>query len=82
MTAGRTGGHSGPPGRCVGDLCIRQSFRPDGSWKIVEPMAGDKLEDNFESGRAAVLRGLYAASKMVCVSTFAVARSRHGAWCL
>ena len=47
MTAGRTGAHSGPPGRCVGDLCIRQSFRPDGSWKIVEPMAGDKLEDNL-----------------------------------
>ena len=26
---------------------VRRSLKPDGSWMIVEPMAGDKLEDNL-----------------------------------
>jgi hypothetical protein len=39
--------------------------KPDGSWMIVEPMAGDRLEDNLNP----VGRIYYAASTMVCVST-------------
>src|ERR1700730_6180061 len=26
---------------------VRQSLKPDGSWMVIEPMAGDKLEDNL-----------------------------------
>ena len=26
---------------------VLQSLKPDGSWMIIEPMAGDKLEDNL-----------------------------------
>ena len=44
---------------------VRQSLRPDGSWMIVEPMAGDRLEDNLN----AVGRLYYAGSTMVCVPT-------------
>lgn len=44
---------------------VRQSLKPDGSWMIVEPMAGDRLEDNLNP----VGRIYYAASTMVCIPT-------------
>jgi hypothetical protein len=27
-----------------------QSLKPDGAWMVVEPMAGDRLEDNLNPG--------------------------------
>jgi hypothetical protein len=44
---------------------VRQSLKPDGSWMIVEPMAGDSLEQNLNP----VGRLYYAASTMICVPT-------------
>jgi SAM-dependent methyltransferase len=44
---------------------VRQSLKTDGSWMIVEPMAGDRLEENLNP----VGRIYYAASTMVCVPT-------------
>jgi 2-polyprenyl-3-methyl-5-hydroxy-6-metoxy-1,4-benzoquinol methylase len=44
---------------------VQQSLKPDGSWMIVEPIAGDRLEDNLNP----VGRIYYAASTMVCVPT-------------
>ncbi len=44
---------------------VHQSLKPDGSWMIVEPIAGDRLEDNLNP----VGRLYYAASTMVCVPT-------------
>ena len=44
---------------------IRQSLKPDGTWMIVEPMAGDALEQNLNP----VGRLFYAASTMICVPT-------------
>ncbi len=44
---------------------VRQSLKPDGSWLIVEPMAGDRLEDNLNP----VGRIYYAGSTMGCVPT-------------
>ena len=44
---------------------VRQSLKPDGTWMIVEPMAGDRLEDNLNP----VGRLYYAGSTMVCVPT-------------
>jgi SAM-dependent methyltransferase len=44
---------------------IRQSLKQDGSWMIVEPMAGDRLEDNLNP----VGRLYYAGSTMICVPT-------------
>lgn len=44
---------------------IRQALKPDGTWMIVEPMAGDSLESNLN----AVGRLFYAASTMICVPT-------------
>jgi 2-polyprenyl-3-methyl-5-hydroxy-6-metoxy-1,4-benzoquinol methylase len=44
---------------------VRQSLKPDGTWMIVEPMAGDRLEDNLNP----VGRIYYGASTMVCVPT-------------
>ena len=44
---------------------IRQSLKPDGTWMIVEPMAGDRLEDNLNP----VGRLFYGASTMICVPT-------------
>jgi 2-polyprenyl-3-methyl-5-hydroxy-6-metoxy-1,4-benzoquinol methylase len=44
---------------------VRQSLKPDGSWMVVEPIAGDRLEDNLNP----VGRIYYAASTMVCVPT-------------
>ncbi len=42
---------------------VKRSLVPDGTWMIVEPFAGDKVEDNLNP----VGRVFYAASTMVCV---------------
>ena len=42
---------------------VRQALKPDGNWMIVEPAAGDRLEDNLNP----VSRLYYAASTMICV---------------
>ena len=44
---------------------VRQALKPDGCWMIVEPIAGDRLEDNLSP----VSRLYYAASTMICVPT-------------
>jgi 2-polyprenyl-3-methyl-5-hydroxy-6-metoxy-1,4-benzoquinol methylase len=44
---------------------VHQSLRADGSWMIVEPLAHDALEDNFNP----VGRLYYAASTLICVPT-------------
>ena len=54
---------------------IRQSLKPDGTWMIVEPMAGDALRAQPQSGRAPVLRGLDDDLH----ADVAVAGGRHGA---
>ena len=51
-----------PPGAAAH---IRQALKPDGTWMVVEPMAGDRLEDNLNP----VGRLYYAASTMICVPT-------------
>jgi len=42
---------------------ILQNLAPDGTWMIVEPLAGDKVEDNLNP----VGRVFYAASTCICV---------------
>jgi len=44
---------------------IRAQLAADGTWLVVEPMAGDKLEDNLNP----IGRLYYAASTMICVPT-------------
>jgi SAM-dependent methyltransferase len=44
---------------------IRSSLKQDGTWMIVEPIAGDRLEQNFNP----VGRLYYAASTLICVPT-------------
>ncbi|HEX2364238.1 MAG TPA: SAM-dependent methyltransferase, partial [Bradyrhizobium sp.] len=44
---------------------VRQSLKREGSWMIVEPMAGDSLEQNLNP----VSRLFYAASTMICIPT-------------
>jgi len=44
---------------------VRRALKPNGSWMIVEPAAGDRLEDNLNP----VSRLYYAASTMICVPT-------------
>jgi SAM-dependent methyltransferase len=44
---------------------VRQTLKPDGTWMIVEPAAGDRLEDNLNP----VGRMFYAASTMICIPT-------------
>jgi SAM-dependent methyltransferase len=44
---------------------VRESLKPDGVWMIVEPIAGDSLEQNLNP----VGRLYYAASTMICVPT-------------
>jgi ubiquinone/menaquinone biosynthesis C-methylase UbiE len=44
---------------------IRRSIKPDGTWMIVEPMAGDRLEDNLNP----VSRLFFAGSTMICIPT-------------
>jgi SAM-dependent methyltransferase len=41
---------------------VLRSLKPDGSWMIVEPAAGDRIEDNLNP----VGRVYYAASTMIC----------------
>lgn len=41
---------------------VRKSLSPDGSWMIVEPFAGDKVEDNLNP----VGRIFYSVSTLVC----------------
>lgn len=42
---------------------VRKTLAPDGTWMIVEPFAGDRVEDNLNP----VGRVFYAASTMICV---------------
>lgn len=44
---------------------IRRTLKPDGTWMVVEPAAGDTLEDNLNP----VGRLYYSASTMICVPT-------------
>ncbi len=44
---------------------IRQALKDGGTWMVVEPMAGDRLEDNINP----VGRLYYSASTMICVPT-------------
>ena len=44
---------------------IRQSLKSDGTWMIVEPMAGDTLQQNLNP----VGRLYYAGSTMICLPT-------------
>lgn len=44
---------------------VRRSLKPDGTWMIVEPMAGDSLEQNLNP----VGRLFYAGSTMICLPT-------------
>ena len=41
---------------------VRRSLTPDGTWMLVEPFAGDRVEDNLNP----VGRVFYSASTMVC----------------
>ena len=41
---------------------VRESLAPDGTWMIVEPFAGDRVEDNLNP----VGRIYYSASTLVC----------------
>ena len=42
---------------------VKKSLKPDGTWMIVEPYAGDRLEDNLNP----VGRIFYSASTTICV---------------
>lgn len=44
---------------------VRGQLKPDGAWMVVEPMAGDRLEDNLNP----VGRLYYAGSTMICIPT-------------
>ena len=44
---------------------VRQTLNSDGHWMIVEPAAGDRLEDNLNP----VSRLFYAASTLICIPT-------------
>ncbi len=54
---------------------IREALSDDGTWLLVEPSAGDKLEDNLHL----VGRIFYSASTMICTPA---SRSQPGAACL
>jgi hypothetical protein len=41
---------------------VRESLAPDGTWMIVEPFAGDRVEDNLNP----VGRIYYSASTLLC----------------
>ena len=41
---------------------VRESLTPDGTWMVVEPMAGDKVEDNLNP----VGRAYYGFSTLLC----------------
>jgi hypothetical protein len=44
---------------------IRQSLKADGTWMIVEPIAGDTLQQNLNP----IGRLFYAGSTMICLPT-------------
>lgn len=44
---------------------VLKQLKPDGTWMVVEPMAGDELSENFNP----VGRLFYAASTTICVPT-------------
>jgi 2-polyprenyl-3-methyl-5-hydroxy-6-metoxy-1,4-benzoquinol methylase len=44
---------------------IRQSLKPDGTWMVVEPMAGDTLQQNLNP----VGRLFFAGSTLICLPT-------------
>jgi hypothetical protein len=44
---------------------VLQALKQDGTWMVVEPAAGDRLEDNINP----VSRLFYAVSTMICVPT-------------
>ena len=44
---------------------VRETLKSDGTWMVVEPAAGDRLEDNINP----IGRLSYAASTLVCVPT-------------
>jgi len=44
---------------------VRGTLKPDGTWMIVEPQAGDRLEDNLNP----VSRMYFAGSTLVCIPT-------------
>ena len=44
---------------------VLRSLQPEGCWMVVEPRAGDRLEENLNP----VGRLYYAASTMICVPT-------------
>jgi SAM-dependent methyltransferase len=44
---------------------VRETLKPDGTWMIVEPAAGDRLEDNINP----VGRMYYSGSTMICIPT-------------
>ena len=54
---------------------VRESLAPDGTWMIVEPNAGDRLEENLNP----VGRVFYSASTAICTPN---ARSQEGGWAL
>jgi len=54
---------------------VRETLKPDGTWMIVEPYAGDRLEDNLNP----VGRIFYSASTLICTPA---SRSQEGAMCL
>ncbi|MBV8989501.1 MAG: hypothetical protein JO372_13165 [Solirubrobacterales bacterium] len=41
---------------------VRSTLAPDGTWMIVEPAAGDRIEDNFNP----VGRAYYGFSTLLC----------------
>jgi SAM-dependent methyltransferase len=42
---------------------VLKSLKPDGTWMVVEPFAGDRTEDNLNP----IGRVFYSASTMICV---------------
>jgi SAM-dependent methyltransferase len=54
---------------------IRAALAPSGTWLLVEPMAGETLEDNLND----VGRLYYSMSTLVCIPT---ARAKPGGWAL
>jgi len=54
---------------------IREAIDEDGTWLLVEPAAGDRLEDNLHL----VGRIFYSASTMICTPA---SRAQEGAACL
>jgi hypothetical protein len=54
---------------------VRRSLAPDGTWLLVEPMAGDRIEDNLNP----VGRVFYGATTMIGTPA---ARSQAGGFAL